>query len=208
MRLRRHIRAVRLDHQPLERHGGARLADAGGVLEGQHAGERNVETHIHVLARGLGAAAEAVHHAALYAARLDELERFRAGVARVDYHGQVRFPDQLELAREGAALRFAVRLVIMVIEPDLAYRDRLRLRREAKQLGTVLLGKTDDLRRMHAYGGVDEGVLLAQLDRRPRLFHARGGVEDKLHALGGEPAQELVAVRVVARIVHMYVGIK
>ena len=62
-RHRRHIRAVRLQHQLVLRHFRQGFQRFFGILKGQHAGETDVHSQFQYLSGGLGTAGKAVYHA-------------------------------------------------------------------------------------------------------------------------------------------------
>ena len=62
-RLRREVRAVRLDHQTVERHIPRHLVKMNGALERHRAGEGDHAVKVHVDLRALPAGRAAVHHA-------------------------------------------------------------------------------------------------------------------------------------------------
>src|SRR5579885_763462 len=122
----REVRAVGLDEQAFERDGQRDFAQILRLLERDVTRERDHEAEFQ---NGLGhprAAAEAVHDPAALRARhlgAKYLDRLVVGLARMNDDGQALCLRKPQLSCEHFALHLARRVVVMIIQTDLAKSD-------------------------------------------------------------------------------------
>jgi two-component system nitrogen regulation sensor histidine kinase NtrY len=101
-----------------------------GVLEGHDPGERDVEAKVEALAGELGRAGEAVEDAgdaALLDRAIEDFGRVLLRVAGVDDQRKARLASCVDMRLEALALRCAVGLIVIIIEPALADGDDPRM---------------------------------------------------------------------------------
>ena len=125
--LRREIGRIGLDQHMLDRDLPDDLPQGFGLGERDGTGDRDRKTHFDQLPCQGNVAGEAVHHAAQVRRPLlgQDLERVVVRLAVVDDDGQVQFPRLAQHVPELALLVRAGRMLVVVVEPDLAVGDHL-----------------------------------------------------------------------------------
>ena len=161
---RREERRVGLDQQPVERDLLGGFLQVAGILERHDARQRDEEAEVERLARQLGRAGEAVEHAASRPLP----DRARQGSRR--YPPRHRGCGRPAAGRSARAASIcasnrsrcacAVGLVVIIIEPALADRDDLRMRRRLDQRRGAKVGMRVGLVRVDADAGPDVGIAL------------------------------------------------
>ena len=154
---------VGFDQQPVLRNGLSHVLQVAGVLEGHDPAQRDVEAEVERGSGELGASGEAMEHPAdaPFPRRFGEDRRgIVLGVAGVDDQRQAGGPRRLDMRGEALALRGAVGLVVIIIEPALADRDDARVRRGLDQRRGAEIGMGVGLVRMDPDAGPDVGIAL------------------------------------------------
>ena len=206
----REIGAVRLDEEQLTRRLAHDVGQLCRVLERQRPVDADVVPHLPEFVRRLEAARVAVEHAReITPLRLQNGKRIPVRVAVVDADGQSRRARHIELRAEKFALHGARLRVFLpvVVEPDLADGDNLRMLCPREELRTIRVCERCGALGVDADGGVECGICLRIGDHlrgcRHRIAHA-----DDLHdACRLGTRNHLRAVFVIALIIEVGVRI-
>ena len=132
-RLRRKIRRVGLDQQPVERHFSRDIAQGFRILERHHAREGDIAAERKPAAGELGPSGEAMQHEGKGAARrllLEDAGNVVVGVAGMDHERQAGLSRRVDVGAEAALLILARAVVVVIVEPGLADRHHLRMARK------------------------------------------------------------------------------
>ena len=119
----REIGRVGLHEDAVGRQFGGDGAQRRRVLEGQNAGEGDVESKLNGAAGEVGAAGEAMQHGregALPGFLFENSRGVGVGFARMDDERQAGFARRRDVGAEAALLRVARASVIVVVEPSFA----------------------------------------------------------------------------------------
>ena len=100
---------------------------------------------------------------------LENLERIVPCLAAVQDHRQPGLPGHFQLPAEDALLHLARRMIVVVIEADLAPRDHFRMPCQAGKAREMLFGGLDGFVRMDPDGRPDPVMLLRKRKRRLQL---------------------------------------
>ena len=130
VRLGRHIGAVRLDQNAVERQSRDGLDRAAGVFEGHDTREAQIPTALGKPKRHFRRAGEAVEHAARVGMPPDDVHGVAVRLALVDDDRELQRLGQLELLLEGNDLPRARHVLIVIIQPDLADGAHARIGRQ------------------------------------------------------------------------------
>ena len=123
MRDRSQIRTIGFRQQAVEGNGKRRLAQVFRLLEGDVAGKRNQKSHVEKAARILTCPTEAVQDSAQARGApvlVEDFGQVPPCVTTMDDHRQLKGARNLKLANENLLLNFPRRMVVEIIEPDLA----------------------------------------------------------------------------------------
>ena len=161
------VGGIRLDHEPLERHGGDDLRRAARVLEGDRPVEREHPPQRQQLPRHLNRARKAVEHARHPRELANDGHRVGVGVAVVDDNREGQLLRKRHLAAQHVLLQLARGIFRpVVVQPDLADGDDLRPRGERAQIVNLRGGEVVAVFRVDANGGIDVRKARGKLHRR------------------------------------------
>src|SRR5205085_9348757 len=208
----REKRAIGFNEQPVERYAARDGAQRLGVLKRDVAGKRDQQTEFEGRFGQRPTAAEAVHDAAKFRpAPFSAQDRRRVYVsfARVNDHGQLRRTRQTQLPREDFALRFARRVVVMIIEANLAPSQHARTAAHAllQTLRRPFISQTSIVR-MHTGCRIDAFIAFSNLKRTLQwstVRIARTHIQNRNDTGRTRTRHDLIAIRVVLRPVYMRV---
>ena len=162
--LGRHVRRIRLGEQAVERDLRRDLDAVARVFERHDAAEADVQAERDGLPRELDAAGKAVHDA-LRPVFPQDVHHVAVRLAVVDRDGQAVLCGELELLHEDLFLpRARAGVLPVVVEPDLADRDDLRVREQAFDLLQPVFRQVGGALRVDADRAVDVVVFFTQRD--------------------------------------------
>ena len=121
-------------------------------------------------------------HPALPHRRFQDFGGVLLRVARVDDQRQPGLPRRVDVRLEPLALRVAVGLVVIIVEPALADRDHARMCRSLDQRGSAEVGMRVGLVRVDADARPDVGIALGGGDDVAPLALPRRDVEEAADA--------------------------
>lgn len=209
MRRRCHVRTVRLDHDPLQRHRPGGLHRPAGVLIGQHAGKGDHPAQPDQLLRHLRAAGKAVEHPPDPGEFPHHCQTVGVGLPVVDDHRQVQLLRQGHLVPEDPPLVFPGGILLPVVVqadlPDGHHPGVLRPLPEEVQLRRVVRGA---VLRMVAHGGIEEGPGAGQRHRRAGGGDVAPGIHRQGDAPPDQPRQNGLPVPVKLLRIVVRVGVK
>jgi len=157
-----------------------------------------------------------VHHASAGSGLLvvDDVEdvpersaRLVPGVPRVHDERQAEPACETDLLAKRPPLILARRQIAVVVEPGLADRDDLRVRREPLELIEKRFAELSGLVRVEADRRVDELVALRELDRAEARLEIEADVHHDPYASGPRAANDVLAIAGVRIEVEMHVGV-
>ena len=185
VRDRRQERRIGLDQHLIRRQPFGRRLQVLRILERHDPRQRNVEAEIQSLAREFGRPGEAMEDAR-YAALLDRsVEDFRSillCIASVDHQRQSRLPRGLDMRLETLALRGAVGLVVIIIEPAFADGDHARVVGRFDESRRAKIGMRVGFVRVDPDAGPDVGLALGDGNDVAPFALAGGDIEEACYA--------------------------
>ena len=154
----------------VEVRGAHHLAQVGGVVESDHAGDGDKQTEVDHLSGQPAVTGKAVHDPAprQRAGLVKQVETVRMGLPVVNHYRQSKVAGQAELIGKGPALHLRRRILFDVIEPDFAVGHH---RRPGGQGGDPIESVDRCLpgvMRVEADGGVNAGVVVGDGHRPAR----------------------------------------
>ena len=130
-------------------------------------------------------------------------------VAVVDDDGQIQLHRQRQLTAQHVPLMLLGRIFLpVVVKPDLADGNGLRVPRHLPQHVDIRRYKRRAVLGMIPHRRVDVGVLLRDRHRLAGGFEVAAGIDDQPHAVLGHGSEQLGAIRVELLVVIMGVGVK
>ena len=161
-----HVGTIGFEHQSIEGDefgGGALLL---GILEGDHAGERDVEAFVEDELGLLGRAAETVEDDLVDGATIlaKDFHRFFEGFSAVDDDRQIQLGGDLQVLGEDPSLVLVEGEVVMIVEAGLADGDDLFVPGEGFQLGQCVRCDGFGIVGVDSDGGVEVVEALGELD--------------------------------------------
>src|SRR5262249_37143007 len=218
MRNWRQERRISFDQHAIERYLHCRIPNLLRLRKGYIPSKRDHESHIERTIGMRPFAGEAVQNSAEVGrlpVLLDETETVIpcivavVGGPAVDHNRQLGRMCHFHLPDEYVLLYLSWRVVVVVVEANLAPGNHFRIARELFEAGEIRLFRQLGFMRMYAYGCVDKIMLLGDLDGtiespRPITSSDRKHVQN---ACPVRPRNRLFAIRVEPRAVKMAVGI-
>ena len=160
-RFGREVRGVGFHENPVVRYEQGAGADVFGRLERRNARETHHRSDIQHAAYLVGPAGKRMEHhrSPLDAGFADNRHRVVKGLTRVDHDNLAQLRGQCELLGEYFLLTGAGRVVVVIVQTDLADRDISLVGGQLLDIGQILLVLLGCVVRMDAGGAEDLGVL-------------------------------------------------
>src|ERR1700676_19480 len=130
-------------------------------------------------------------------------------VAAMNDEGHLCLARQRELLAKNAILNVAGRMIVEIVEPNLAPSDHFRMLRECRKLIEMLRPDFLGLVRMDSHGSVNPIVLLGKWQRRVKLFRTGAGADgqQRRYSCTASAIQHGLAVLPKLRGIDMRVGV-
>jgi len=144
---------------------------------------------------------------ALPAFGLEDPGHVVVGIAGVDHQRQLGFPGRGDMAEERGALCLAGRTVVVVVEPGLADRHDLRMRRQRDQFLGRHIGLFMRAVRMRADGAIDGGMRLGDGANRIEAAHPRRDGHHQPDARSVRPLDQPDTILVELREIEMAMAV-
>ena len=129
-------------------------------------------------------------------------------LAVVDNDGLVQLRREAKLRGKQRFLLVFSRVVPIIVQPDLSYRDALGMPRESGNFVHAVHRHLVQLLRVQPDGGIHKAVPLRKRERCAAALRVAAGIKDKLRSLCVRRAQQSIAIRVKRLVVIVGMGVK